>query len=204
MFGNRRLPAAFLAGGLAALAVLAGCVREPGVASRNAAALPEARSEHLQDHGEGMAPDAAASVPPGKPAATLRPDALDAPAPTSVIDAQRSEEMAAEMSGGGHAGHGGHGGHEGHGAGTYVHADVGRGPEAHEGSEDHTPGAEPHRHGPATPPSGHEGHSHHEPPVGAAQDTATVYVCPMHPEVTSTAPGKCPKCGMALVERRKP
>ena len=24
------------------------------------------------------------------------------------------------------------------------------------------------------------------------------YACPMHPEVTSTRPGKCPKCGMAL------
>src|ERR1051325_10199736 len=24
------------------------------------------------------------------------------------------------------------------------------------------------------------------------------YACPMHPEVTSTRPGKCPKCEMAL------
>src|SRR5262245_36633356 len=24
------------------------------------------------------------------------------------------------------------------------------------------------------------------------------YACPMHPEVKSTKPGKCPKCGMAL------
>ena len=28
--------------------------------------------------------------------------------------------------------------------------------------------------------------------------TETVYSCPMHPEVTSHAPGTCPKCGMAL------
>ena len=27
-----------------------------------------------------------------------------------------------------------------------------------------------------------------------------VYVCPMHPEVRSDKPGKCPKCGMALVQ----
>jgi len=27
---------------------------------------------------------------------------------------------------------------------------------------------------------------------------ATVYVCPMHPEVRQDHPGNCPKCGMAL------
>jgi hypothetical protein len=27
---------------------------------------------------------------------------------------------------------------------------------------------------------------------------ATVYSCPMHPEVTSPMPGKCPRCGMDL------
>jgi hypothetical protein len=31
--------------------------------------------------------------------------------------------------------------------------------------------------------------------VGAA------FACPMHPEVTATEPGKCPKCGMALVKK---
>jgi hypothetical protein len=29
------------------------------------------------------------------------------------------------------------------------------------------------------------------------------YTCPMHPEVKSDKPGKCPKCGMALVEVKK-
>ena len=28
-----------------------------------------------------------------------------------------------------------------------------------------------------------------------------IYVCPMHPEVTSTVPAKCPKCGMDLVKK---
>ena len=27
------------------------------------------------------------------------------------------------------------------------------------------------------------------------------YSCPMHPDVVSTRPGKCPKCGMTLVKR---
>lgn len=29
-------------------------------------------------------------------------------------------------------------------------------------------------------------------------DEKTVYVCPMHSEVKSDQPGKCPKCGMNL------
>jgi cytochrome oxidase Cu insertion factor (SCO1/SenC/PrrC family) len=32
----------------------------------------------------------------------------------------------------------------------------------------------------------------------AAAAAAARYACPMHPEVTSRRPGKCPKCGMAL------
>jgi uncharacterized paraquat-inducible protein A len=31
-----------------------------------------------------------------------------------------------------------------------------------------------------------------------AQDPV-VYVCPMHPDVSSKLPGQCPKCGMKLV-----
>ncbi len=43
-----------------------------------------------------------------------------------------------------------------------------------------------------------------ETPASAAQPHQHgVYVCPMHPEVTSNGPGTCSKCGMALVERRE-
>lgn len=159
MFGNKRWSVAALAGGLA-LATLTGCAGGPGVASNNAATLQSEPSEE--------SPSESVAVPPGQPAKTLSPDALDAPAATSVADAQRSAEMAEEMSGGGghgdHSGHGGHGDHSGHGSSTYLQTDAGREPAAD-----------------------HEFH----------------FVCPMHPEVTSDSPGKCPKCGMDLVKRRK-
>ena len=32
---------------------------------------------------------------------------------------------------------------------------------------------------------------------------ATKYTCTMHPEVVSSKPGKCPKCGMVLVPMKK-
>ena len=38
-------------------------------------------------------------------------------------------------------------------------------------------------------------HQHH----ADANHNATVYVCPMHPEVRQNGPGDCPKCGMHLV-----
>ena len=36
-------------------------------------------------------------------------------------------------------------------------------------------------------------------PTPAPAATTTAYACPMHPEVTSDQPGRCPKCGMNLV-----
>ena len=36
------------------------------------------------------------------------------------------------------------------------------------------------------------------------QNTAATktYTCSMHPEVISDKPGKCPKCGMVLIEKK--
>jgi len=33
------------------------------------------------------------------------------------------------------------------------------------------------------------------------KQTAAVYTCKMHPEVSSDKPGKCPKCGMDLIKK---
>lgn len=49
---------------------------------------------------------------------------------------------------------------------------------------------------------GHD-HSQHTMPDSGATDQAT-YTCPMHPEVKSDKPGKCPKCGMDLVPAKAP
>ncbi len=42
-------------------------------------------------------------------------------------------------------------------------------------------------------------HSHTPPPQESGVPAAVSYTCTMHPDVISTTPGKCPKCGMKLV-----
>ncbi|MEO8772260.1 MAG: DUF6799 domain-containing protein [Ferruginibacter sp.] len=38
--------------------------------------------------------------------------------------------------------------------------------------------------------------------VKKSKSMAVSYTCPMHPEVISDKPGKCPKCGMALIKKK--
>ena len=56
----------------------------------------------------------------------------------------------------------------------------------------------------------HAGHVHGggeaSPPRSGSESQAggpatVLYTCPMHPEVTSSEPGRCPKCGMKLVPK---
>ena len=43
------------------------------------------------------------------------------------------------------------------------------------------------------------------PPASAVKKNPVVYECPMHPDVTSSKRGRCPKCGMALrLKKSKP
>lgn len=52
-----------------------------------------------------------------------------------------------------------------------------------------------HEHSPGSAVPGDDKHAEHGASDG---QPSAVYTCPMHPEVRSNEPGRCPKCGMNL------
>ena len=145
------------------------------------------------DHGNmpGMQHGAAAApvvIPPPtsnseiqqlRPAATLKNDPFDAPAQSAVSEATKAARGSGD-------------------------AALARGITPGEDRENAATPAPALRDTPAqgtiTPPAmDHSQHGGQNPPPPAV---ATIYTCPMHPEVTSDKPGKCPKCGMTLVKKQ--
>ncbi|HAU76090.1 MAG TPA: haloacid dehalogenase [Agrobacterium sp.] len=57
----------------------------------------------------------------------------------------------------------------------------------------HANHAHHHDHGHSADPSSHSSEAH-SPGMG----NASIYTCPMHPQIRQTGPGNCPICGMAL------
>ena len=149
-----------------------------------------------------------------RPAATLKGDAFDAPAAVAVAEAMKASQ------GGGHEGMEMRGitpGQDRENPPTSA-------PAFRDGREqgvNAAPAMDHSSHGQAAPvapssqsaPAPTVDHSKHGQAAPAARPNrtetpqaapaaATVYTCPMHPEVTSDKPGTCPKCGMALVKKK--
>ncbi|MEX1138697.1 MAG: heavy metal-binding domain-containing protein [Bacteroidota bacterium] len=47
----------------------------------------------------------------------------------------------------------------------------------------------------------HDHYKHEQEAVKAGEQSEETYSCPMHPDVVSDKPGKCPKCGMTLEKK---
>ncbi len=56
-----------------------------------------------------------------------------------------------------------------------------------------------HEHGPACHAAKADAHhGHHAQPPHEPAASATIYTCPMHPQIRQAGPGSCPICGMSL------
>jgi hypothetical protein len=78
-------------------------------------------------------------------------------------------------------------------------------PAAPEGALPVNPAASGPSPRPGAPPAPEHDHARHDGSLATTSDggtQGTVYVCPMHPEVTSSTAGLCPKCNMKLVPKK--
>jgi hypothetical protein len=149
-----------------------------------------------------------------RPAATLKGDAFDAPSAVAVAEAMKASQ------GGGHEGMEMRGitpGQDRENPPTPAPAfrdgpakPVNAAPAMDHSSHGQAAPVAPSPQSAPAPTVDHSKHGQAAPAVPpnrtetpqAAPAAATVYTCPMHPEVTSDKPGTCPKCGMALVKKK--
>lgn len=131
-----------------------------------------------------------ASFPEGSPAAAeTKAGAIPGPTALGASIDMNGVEAQAEGDPSGHD-------HHHHGAARET-----KEREAHEGHEHSAPDTN-------QPEPGREGHEHkgvdgrqaaeHQQDEPAREPAPATYSCPMHSEVTSKEPGRCPKCGMRL------
>lgn len=115
------------------------------------------------------------------PASTLGTDEFDAPSPASVSESSKATQE---------------GGREGHSMGGMAPSQ--ESPAQSEPAVDHSQHGQP----PETTKPGTQSQPKRTVSQPSQPVAAIVYTCPMHPEVRSSKPGKCPKCGMALVKKQ--
>lgn len=148
-----------------------------------------------------------ALILPALPIAAAQ-DAPPASAPAHADHSKHAEHAASAPAGDAPAHHA----HPG-GAGTETRSTAGQSdlastPSEEAGHENHASHAA-HDHSAPANPAPAQSHASRLPAAraealpGTATTAPSLYVCPMHPQITSETPGSCPICGMDLVARSR-